>query len=521
MEEDQQELKHVCKFCNKSFPCGRSLGGHMRSHVINSPELADKILCRKKLLQSSNNANYGLRENPKKTCRFADSNEEDALLQDKLCKECGKGFQSWKALFGHMKCHSERFSSNNSLEEADSSYCQSDNEAMVPNRRKRSKRVTRYMATTTSSSFSIANNNASSSVSEIEQEQEEVAMCLMMLSRDVGNSNKASSGFNSVDESSDNNFELLEAGSSLPSSTKSFKAEALKFKQLRNNGKLEPANLDSNSQENGVSPSGFSRNGYKQSKSYGRLDGFFPTDKIKMSKVEDGGVLEACEVEYGKNLKMEGGLEQAEFSSKKFKLTPNRRQVHDLMNPESSHGGAWDTELGKGSEKRSKFECTTCNKTFHSYQALGGHRASHKKIKGCFASKIDGSENRIETDVSPDQATENKLIIKTLINEEPMEQEVAEKKIKAHECPICLKVFSSGQALGGHKRSHLIGAPDQAKPSNQTVVSQKPNIPEIRDLLDLNLPAPVEEEIGENVGFKPWWGTSNHKHEPLLGLLSN
>ncbi|CBI15163.3 unnamed protein product, partial [Vitis vinifera] len=88
------------------------------------------------------------------------------------------------------------------------------------------------------------------------------------------------------------------------------------------------------------------------------------------------------------------------------------------------------------------------------------------------------------------------------------------KKSKGHECPICLKVFSSGQALGGHKRSHLVGGSDTR--GSQTIVIPKP-LPEIRDLLDLNLPAPAEEEGG----FKAWWVGSSHKHEPLVGMISN
>ncbi|CAO2828320.1 unnamed protein product [Amaranthus hypochondriacus] len=36
MEElgNQEDLKHVCKLCSKKFRCGKSLGGHMRSHVM-------------------------------------------------------------------------------------------------------------------------------------------------------------------------------------------------------------------------------------------------------------------------------------------------------------------------------------------------------------------------------------------------------------------------------------------------------------------------------------------------------
>ncbi|XP_042012896.1 zinc finger protein ZAT1-like [Salvia splendens] len=103
----------------------------------------------------------------------------------------------------------------------------------------------------------------------------------------------------------------------------------------------------------------------------------------------------------------------------------------------------------------SKFRCMICNKGFPSYQALGGHRASHKKFKGCCAPTIP-------TEIpKPD-----------------------------HECPICLKVFPSGQALGGHKRSHLI-------------TDHQP-----KTILDLNLPAPVEDEL------KPWWIRATR--EPLL-----
>ncbi|KAK9278817.1 hypothetical protein L1049_028396 [Liquidambar formosana] len=264
------------------------------------------------------------------------------------------------------------------------------------------------------------------------------------------------------------------------------------------------------------------------------INGFLGNEKMKRSKHDDGLRGEVSEVELGKNCIKEAGKDQAQLGSNKH--NSSKRKFSDSYDPElavesskkTAHDAS-DSEIGRSSHKRSKFECTTCNKVFHSYQALGGHRASHKKIKGCFASRIESSENSIETEVSPDQTTDSKLI-KSCNNDNPIDHDLPSgypekpemanksKKSKGHECPICFKVFSSGQALGGHKRSHLVGTSETK--TNQTVVTQKP-VSEIRDLLDLNLPAPNEEDSNGHIGFKPWWAGSSHKHEPLVGLISN
>ncbi|GLU12462.1 hypothetical protein SLE2022_291400 [Rubroshorea leprosula] len=534
MEEDL-EFKHVCKFCSKSFPCGRSLGGHMRSHIINttnngnSAERDDQKHIKKKVRVSvknegsNSNTNteqesimgYVLRENRKKTWRAVDSSQDNSSVQYKFCKECGKGFLSCKALFGHMKCHSEKERLSVSLEEQDSwtgGDCQSDNdETAAPSKGRRSKRRTRYISSTAanSSTFSLP-NHASSSVSEIDQqEQEEVAMCLMMLSRDVGNWG----GLNFVAESSDNNSVFLEA-----------KTEVLKMKKQKEK-EIDSAFLDSdNFRPSEFSASGISRNGSARN------------DRITKSLQPDSQFgAEDSEVELGKNLEKQTGLlDQARPDSKR--QNSSKRRPHDSYDPgmksdslQKPVSDVLDSEFYKDPFKRSKFECTTCNKIFHSYQALGGHRASHKKTKGCFASKADSrEENNIETELSPDPTTEEeRKLIKFIGNQIPHDHFARDnddkaatscgtKKSRGHECPICLKVFSSGQALGGHKRSHLL---NEAR-DNQTVLIPKP-LPEIRDFLDLNLPAPVEEETNPQVGFNQWWVGSSNKHETLVGLISN
>lgn len=500
MEEDQ-EFKHFCKLCSKSFPCGRSLGGHMRSHLINSNSIDtddQKLIKSRVTLSSLSNytetafetgpqAGYGLRENPKRTWRIADSSEDTSLCaaDNKLCRECGKGFQSWKALFAHMKCHSN--SITNSFENEQDSWTsdkvmdsQSENEATNTTRRRRTtsrrRRRTRYMGTTTttsSSNFSIANNNASSSVTEIEQEQqEEVALCLMMLSRDVGHWGGLKFVADLDHSTSDNNSGFSDA----PSYLRMNRISEIKGKNSVSSATLETFKLKKLKK--------------KMSEEEASVGGFSKNDK------------------FNKNLVKKIELTQAQLGSNKFNSS-NKRKLQD----------AYD----HSSPKRSRYECGTCNKVFRSYQALGGHRASHKKIKGCFASKIESSENTTEfdRDLSPDHPIASGSKLSSLIDhQDVVKAESISTKSKGHSCPICLKVFPTGQALGGHKRSHVIGGSAESKNSQSTIVIPKPATPEVRDFLDLNLPAPVEEESSTShaaaQAFKPWWVGSSHKPEALV-----
>ncbi|KAG6436135.1 hypothetical protein SASPL_101019 [Salvia splendens] len=118
------------------------------------------------------------------------------------------------------------------------------------------------------------------------------------------------------------------------------------------------------------------------------------------------------------------------------------------------------------------YECKTCNRTFPSFQALGGHRASHKKPKTaaetCPPPALDDQEEERGTDF-------RKLTTISPTHNDP-------NKPKMHECSICGSEFGSGQALGGHMRRH--------RPRNEAADEKPRNIL----ALDLNLPAPPEEE---------------------------
>ncbi|KDP29659.1 hypothetical protein JCGZ_18821 [Jatropha curcas] len=129
-----------------------------------------------------------------------------------------------------------------------------------------------------------------------------------------------------------------------------------------------------------------------------------------------------------------------------------------------------------------RFECSSCKKVFGSHQALGGHRASHKNVKGCFAitRSSDGCE-MVDEENSGDvkEISDNNLEDNSINNKALM--------VLGHKCSICLRVFSSGQALGGHKRCHWEKLEDTASLSMNNQGKEGFG-------LDLNLPAPVEEE---------------------------
>jgi hypothetical protein len=113
---------------------------------------------------------------------------------------------------------------------------------------------------------------------------------------------------------------------------------------------------------------------------------------------------------------------------------------------------------------RGKHLCENCRKSFRSSRALGSHRSV------CCRNEAKNANGNRNDD-------------------------------KIFECPFCFKVFGSGQALGGHKRSHLMIPSSSNSTAN---VNANANADADADgdasvrfkesFIDLNLPAPLEEE---------------------------
>ncbi|KAL1193625.1 Zinc finger protein ZAT10 [Cardamine amara subsp. amara] len=117
------------------------------------------------------------------------------------------------------------------------------------------------------------------------------------------------------------------------------------------------------------------------------------------------------------------------------------------------------------------YKCSVCDKAFSSYQALGGHKASHRKNLSQTQSGGGGD----------DQSTSSAT---TTV--------VTTGSGKSHVCSICQKSFPSGQALGGHKRCHYEGNNNSSSVSNSEGAGSTSHVSSSHRGFDLNIP-PIPE----------------------------
>ncbi|KAK4403098.1 hypothetical protein Sango_1050500 [Sesamum angolense] len=440
MMEEGQESRFVCKLCYKRYPCGKSLG----SHEVSFSEYHERV----KLGEFGNGqSSYGLRENPKKTWRAVDSRLP--LPQERVCKQCGKGFQSLKALCGHMACHSEK---DRALKD-DHSWT-SESQKLVLDSHSDTEAEERRLRTR-SSSKSKRNKKL------VDRGNSYVFDVVIKGFWDKG-------GVNSVVESSDNNSVVLEAKSS-SIEMRIGKKESLDC--IRNRDEMIPTTT---------------KTGNKKLK-----DSTIDAEIAQMENSDSGYFLDEC-AKVESDVSVDGFRRFGGFSECK-------KPIMSVEERDEEYGAGFRkglkvirTELSK-SRKENEYDDDGMASNFAGIESRKRKYNSESPEPWNESAKIMKSRtpNAELCDSSPREIVESPSSRKSSSKNSSRytEKTLKPKKNKGHVCPFCHRVFKNGQALGGHKRSHFIGGHDEN--NNRSAVAK----PEAPDLLDLNLPAPRKMRI--------------------------
>ncbi|XP_047070449.1 zinc finger protein 1-like [Lolium rigidum] len=137
-----------------------------------------------------------------------------------------------------------------------------------------------------------------------------------------------------------------------------------------------------------------------------------------------------------------------------------------VMMARGVRGDADDVKGVAAPRKPHGYECSVCGKVYASYQALGGHKTSHRKPPAPPAQAPPAGGAGDEASV------------------------VAEARV--HRCSLCDRTFPSGQALGGHKRLHYEGGPEALGGGKDKEAAKAKAAALLRDF-DLNLPAAASD----------------------------
>ncbi|KQJ86109.1 zinc finger protein 1 [Brachypodium distachyon] len=165
-----------------------------------------------------------------------------------------------------------------------------------------------------------------------------------------------------------------------------------------------------------------------------------------------------------------------------------RKRSRQMAPSEEEQLALWLLMLARGDREQERLHgCSVCGKAFASYQALGGHKASHRKPPSLPAPAAGADEQQPQATAASSGSASGG------------------SGGRAHVCNVCGKAFATGQALGGHKRRHYDGTIGSAAAKGTAKAAAN------RPGFDLNLPALPEvvveadrqDEVSSSLEKKP------------------
>ncbi|GMH27776.1 hypothetical protein Nepgr_029619 [Nepenthes gracilis] len=453
-EQESTSGSRRCSICDKRFNSGKALGGHMRIHVPYRKFKEDRYFL-EKIQKRPRKREFKIQNhrNPKLKKLVASSNDLNDLMQNgkPTCSLCNKSFPSMKSLFGHMRCHPEREWRGMlppplmRLTAARNSSCSNVSDALPRKADDQNDSATNPSTSTSGSAINLLQSmpgwsvtakrcrrslisDASGSVSALEegnQIQDVAAVCSLMLLA-CGNSRDFNPSPSYCDQSA------VETSTNWKPNSD----------EIGDKDTLCDYYTSSKMRKPKTKPTAIGSKWY------------LPSKKLRMDERDN------METLVGKNERDDSG--SYEFVLDK---STDNNQGHKKESEEAEdEDGDEMNESGKKRRKRrmiklrnlqlqesptvggdGKYSCSTCNKCFPTYQALGGHRSSHHKISTSF--KLEESSSAL--------AAEEEHIVKEAVAASLSGAEVTTTAVATS--TVCNKSLPSGEALGGHKRCDWTG----------------------------------------------------------------
>lgn len=417
--ENSKENKFVCNFCHKSFTCGKSLGGHIRIHKNEKQKERARIV----KLQVPTTERRTTTTTTTTTSSKRDSESEVA-----------NGNNSSYGLRENPKI-TQRFA-NSGFSSRQEKFCRTCNKWFESSEtwcwhltdyyEEKNQRLEYY-----NYRESIIENRLDNP-----ERVREAAICLMMMSK--------APRF-SVAESSDSKSSSRQFREETETSASNSNGPGLvEMKEVTGRiNKLEVSDSDSENEN-------FRKDIYK---------------KVKLKAVAKRPLMDE---EYKKNPDVKFGV--------RIKNSMKTKQSYDQVLHASSYKYELRKRLKNDLYSPDLWEGCSSKKIISNN---GGYTESHHHDQS--------GENSVNTTTNSIPNVQARELTESSNPKNKSHQDSSEEKKlgpkRKHKCPICSKAFKSGQALGGHKRSHVVGSLEET-----SIVTRQ------ECLIDLNVPAPMEEE---------------------------
>ncbi|KAK4375565.1 hypothetical protein RND71_006242 [Anisodus tanguticus] len=405
----KQKKDHICSECGKEFSSGKALGGHMSSAHVQANQRLEESWKKKNFTQENSSKLV-------KRSRILDEEEEEekGFFNNNehkiICDLCGKNFPSKKSLFGHMRCHPDR-----------------DWRGMKPPTSKKNTKNEVFQA-----KFQNDNHNDDDADDDgvrfaiiRDEEEERDIFNVVVPPPPMSDLKDCLKGWGVTDRRGRSPLKKRNISCNPISSSDEKELHDAVHQLIRLvNGDNNNNNNNSEVMCNGnsvgtINPKEVSLISLK--------------DKSKRKAVFDETEEENCSSLVHKKRRRE-------------KLEPSK----DVMSP------------GIKKIPEVKYKCNICDKTFTSHQALGGHRSSHNKFKITIENTIDHHQEVKARNQGVTHDHNAKLGEEINI--------IQHGSNNVHKSKICDKILPTGQALGGHQRSHWNNNQDESSSQNASKV---------------------------------------------------